>query len=967
MRWMYLLLLFGPHVYPQISLQGRVIDAKGGRPISNVIIRDSSSTDLKAISDAKGLFKIDIAQWELDVDARELNDAQSLPAVRSNMADNKDINGGLKILTLIAEHDNYQTQLIPVDLDQLDTPIVIVLQWRIQDHIEQETTSGMSEYDDFIDQAIISGPLNAYGDPVSQAEQFDFGAVFYSPMGASRIQKGLVFQGMDLQDAVSGSMQWSMLTGLNQAMRYRKNQNQYDPENSGFGRLGGVTYVGVRPDEFNPGLRMKVQTGNRSYLWGYSLQYVMPKQKGWSVLALVSARDGLSGLSPGNSYKSLGGLMAVEKQFDSGISLGVLTAYTPVIRGMTAPLTREALDLKGHRYNPNWGWQNNTWRNARERFSRLPLGVVSLYSPKSLKSKWAIHLGVIAGDFGQSRLNYSTGANPLGYHYSQMPSYFLNQESLSAYDYYRAYTAQQKFESDGQISWPDLYTANQLRPQGDSQYIIQNQTSRLLEYQARMGFRRSIKKSQSLSLSLFGRWSRQQNFAEISDLLGGEFYYDRNNFYQGLDPLGAWNNINSRNKPLYQGDKMDYDYSLRGLMLEALAQFDQEFKQGKLNLELGYTGATSRRVGHMRHGIFNEAYDSYGASDRQWHRGIKAKIHWAHYWSTKLSSQLTGVYDQQLPLVEQTFIYSRYHNQRNMIQRSPQLTGLFGQLRYQTLGLDLVVKPFVHYQQNLRQNGFFYSDHVRAAMGQSGLVQQHLSGLSQLGIGLRSGIKCAIGERLTWSAVHVYSRHEYIGRARLFLAGTNLIEPQNGAFESSFQDRTYNYVISDRNRLGFRDVYLGGYKPANGPARVLHATLTYRDPSFWWAGLVLSHFSDRYVAMSAYRRSEDAFFQEAYQLGPKIDNHELKALWRQEQLPTVTLASLKMGVSWRLDESYLSVFGSVQNLFNRSFVSGGFESSRKVYIPDLAQDQSSPFGPVFGNKYFPGMGRSYYLTCSINF
>ena len=98
-----------------------------------------------------------------------------------------------------------------------------------------------------------------------------------------------------------------------------------------------------------------------------------------------------------------------------------------------------------------------------------------------------------------------------------------------------------------------------------------------------------------------------------------------------------------------------------------------------------------------------------------------------------------------------------------------------------------------------------------------------------------------------------------------------------------------------------------------------------------------------------------------------MEDDEIKALWQQEQLPSVSLTALKMGVSWRLNESYISVFGSIQNLFNRSFVSGGFESSRKIYLPDLAQDQLRPFGGLFGNKYFQGIGRSYYLTCSINF
>ena len=959
MRWIYLFLLLGPNLHAQIFLEGRVIDAKRGLQIANVLIRDSISSHIKAVSDPNGLFRIDISTIHLNVTQNLTLDPLG-----------KDVHQEfVKSLTLIAEHQNYQKQIVPIDLTQLDGSLIIALHWQIEDQIELDLSSGVSEYDEVMDQTIISGPLNAYGDPVIQAEQFDFGPLFYSPMGADRTQRGLVFQGMNLQDPVRGSVHWAMLTGLNQSMRYRKNQNHFNPENEGFGQLGGTTYVGVRPNEFNPGTRIKTQVGNRSYQWGYSLQHVIPNQNGWSALALVSARDGLSGLTRGNRYNAWGGIIVIEKELNSGMSLGLTAAFTPIYRGITVPLTREVLDLKGGTYNPNWGWQNNFWRNSRESFTQLPFGVISLFGPKQSQNNWVLQLGTISGIFGQSRLNYSTGANPFGHYYTRLPSYFLSQDGLSSYDYYRAYIAQKNFESNGQIEWHELYAANRLRPQGDSQYLIQNETSRLREYQARIYFNRQINNRQRFSLSFLGRWVQQRNYAEISDLLGGSYYFDRNNFYRGIDSFGQWNNLDSAEKPLYVGDKIDYDYSMHGLTLTGFAQLSHAFKQGQLIMSLGYARMDSKRLGHMRHGIFRQEGNSFGPSAKALNQAFKAKIHWAHYWSGKWSSQVTAVYDQQLPTIDQTLVYSRYHNKKTLIDRVPELIGLFGQLRYQSSGLDLVVKPFVHYQQFNRQNTFFYSDHVRGALGLSGLVQQHLWDLELLGMGLRSGLKFMTGERLTWTAVHVLSQHTYTSNARLFLAGSNLVDADNNFVNTTYGDKSiaYNYVISDLDRLGSRKVFLSGYRPSIGPQHLFHATLTYRDPSFWWVGLALSKFSKRYVGLSALRRSEDAFFQNAHELGPWWDNFDLNNLWRQEELPAVSLASLKMGVSWRINEYYLSLFGSVQNLLNGSFVSGGFESSRKVYLPDLAQDQERPFGAVFGNKYFSGFGRSYYLTCSINF
>ena len=97
------------------------------------------------------------------------------------------------------------------------------------------------------------------------------------------------------------------------------------------------------------------------------------------------------------------------------------------------------------------------------------------------------------------------------------------------------------------------------------------------------------------------------------------------------------------------------------------------------------------------------------------------------------------------------------------------------------------------------------------------------------------------------------------------------------------------------------------------------------------------------------------------------DPTELRDLWRQEKLPNFSLIQLKIGASWRIQDAYLSLFGSIQNLLNLSFYSGGFESSRPAHIHQLISDNNRPHGPLFGNRYFAGRGRNYYLTFSINF
>ena len=153
---------------------------------------------------------------------------------------------------------------------------------------------------------------------------------------------------------------------------------------------------------------------------------------------------------------------------------------------------------------------------------------------------------------------------------------------------------------------------------------------------------------------------------------------------------------------------------------------------------------------------------------------------------------------------------------------------------------------------------FFILTRSLAHQKKSGLVQQHLSNLSQLGVGIRSGIKVVMGERLTWTVAHIMSSHRYTGRGKLFLSGTNLVQEQSPNLaaaasrvlsEDFFVEKgnnplniTYGPVISDLDRLGARDVFINSYRPSTGPQQILHTSLTYRDPSFWWAGIVLVTF-----------------------------------------------------------------------------------------------------------------------------
>ena len=63
---------------------------------------------------------------------------------------------------------------------------------------------------------------------------------------------------------------------------------------------------------------------------------------------------------------------------------------------------------------------------------------------------------------------------------------------------------------------------------------------------------------------------------------------------------------------------------------------------------------------------------------------------------------------------------------------------------------------------------------------------------------------------------------------------------------------------------------------------------------------------------------------------------------------------------------YISVFGTVNNLLNTEYKSGGFEQGRNANYNELKADKALD-KPVFGNKYWYGRGATYFMNLNVSF
>ena len=93
---------------------------------------------------------------------------------------------------------------------------------------------------------------------------------------------------------------------------------------------------------------------------------------------------------------------------------------------------------------------------------------------------------------------------------------------------------------------------------------------------------------------------------------------------------------------------------------------------------------------------------------------------------------------------------------------------------------------------------------------------------------------------------------------------------------------------------------------------------------------------------------------------------EGRELLRQEKFDPIELFNLVGGKSWRISGKTVGFFASVNNVFDKTYKTGGFEQARNANYQEIQQDMAGP-NRSFGPKYFYGYGRTYFVNLYINF
>jgi len=251
--------------------------------------------------------------------------------------------------------------------------------------------------------------------------------------------------------------------------------------------------------------------------------------------------------------------------------------------------------------------------------------------------------------------------------------------------------------------------------------------------------------------------------------------------------------------------------------------------------------------------------------------------------------------------------------------------------------------------QNTTDLNFFFVD---SGVG-SDFVQEVITGLDKLHLGAELGFEYELSSSVKISAVAAIGKYTYASNPDVSIN-----------FDSAGAEE--NFINPDGN-VDLGEANVQGYKLAQGPQTALALGINYRDPKYWWVGATANYLADNYANISTITRTASFYLDpETGDNFPDATDENVNKLLVQKPLDNFYLLNIVGGKSWLKKGKYISIFASVNNVFNTTFRTGGYEQSRNGNFGQLQQDNLSGT-PSFAPKYWYGYGRTYFLNLAYSF
>ncbi|WP_417443496.1 P44/Msp2 family outer membrane protein [Joostella sp.] len=805
--------------------------------------------------------------------------------------------------------------------------------------LQQENSISLSDSDfiDDVDTDFSGQMLQATRDIFLSRAAFDFSQSFFKVKGYDSKYGDVLINGVRMNRVFNGRPQWSNWGGINDVLRNQEYFYGLKANPYGFGGLLGTTNMNTNPAKMRPGIRLSSSASNKSYRGRLMATYNSGvKKSGISYSLSASKRWGKEGYVSGTLYDAYSVFGAIGYQ--TGKHNFYFTGmYTPNRRGKSAAITAEVFQLIGRRYNPYWGEQNGEIRNSRERNIEEP---IAMFNYDFSGDKLTVNFGAAYqfGSFSSSRLGYYNAPSPNPDYYRYLPSFYINNSLGANFD--NANLAKEGFQENPQMQWSSLYSANlSSERNGKSSYVLYNDQAD--ENQLFVNINSSYIFSDYFKIDGGFRYHKSdaENYGLLLDLLGGDFHED-------IDTFSDTKNDVEHEVQKGVGDKMGYNYNIN-------SSFYEGFLQGDFQLEkfAFFVSAKISQTTYQREGLFlNERFPltSQGKGEIQNFTDYGFKTGLTYKFNNRHIVNLSAAYLTKAPTLQNTFVNARENNKTvDSLQSEVIYSGVL------TYNLDLpnISMRLTGYYSKFKEVtdiNYFYVD---AGVG-SDFIQEVVTGIEKLHYGGELGFSYQATTEIKLTAVASYGDFSYTENANVTINFDTV-----GAEED---------LINLIGTLDLGETAIKDFKLAVGPQKAYSIGVDYRSSNYWWVGTTGNYLADNYVDISAIKRTNSFLQDPDGDVFPNATSEIVTELLTQERLTPVYLLNLTGGKSWLIDKKYISFFVSVNNLFDVSYRTGGYEQSRNGNFGQAYNDTQRG-APLFGNKYWYGYGRSYFVNLALSF
>ncbi len=798
-------------------------------------------------------------------------------------------------------------------------------------------------------------------DPFVSTAAFVFGYYMFKPRG-NRNQNQSSVNGISINNAQTGYLSWTQHLGnQNDVFRGRDIRYGLEPSPYTFGGVNGSTYIEATAANNRKETKVTYTSNNTNVnkIMFTTSSGIM--KNGWAYTLSANRQWNQEGYRPGTFMDGYAYYAGVSKTMKKGI-MNLTSFGVPMRQARGRMATQEAMNLaKDNYYNPDWGYQTDNKGKVEKRSGSIqnvfqPTTILNYEHRPNDRTRWNTAVGYQFGKEKQGEIDWYNASSPFGNYYKNLPSYYLN---FTPPDTATANQVTREIQNDPakmQVDWNRLYNANLVNNetirnvggiQGNnvtgkrSVYVLSDKVNDLKKFT----FNTNIERSLNAHLSVFGGLTitsqYTRSYKQLTDLLGGDFFVNYNQFaalQYVANPIYNQNNLSNPNAVIRKGDKYGYDYSLLQNNSLAWGQVVGSYNRFGFFAALEGGNNSFSREGFMRNGLF--ANNSLGKSATYSFFNYAGKGGINYKLNRHSFLYASAAYIVSAPTATNTFIAAEtrdYTVNNPTVQSSQTLEGGYllksGKVNARVVGYVTDVK-------NATEIKRFYNDDP-AYQTFVNFAMQHQDTRS-LGVELMGSYK--LTRYLTVKGVAAIGQSFYTNNPDISIYVDN--------------DTTQHAIASKS--------YIKNYYLPTGPQTAYSVELNYHSQNYWFANINFNYFDRNYVEVNPARRTQPA--------ADLIARNSTKwnQIYDQEKLPSAFVTDFYAGKSFQLSRmsklvkkttggnTVLAVSFGIKNLLNNTNV---LLRGREQFRYDFVNRNPDKFPATYQYAF----GINYYLNISLRF